>query len=101
MAINKQAPGATPLDPDEANDLIPSHITTKEQLKIGGLTELGIVAKRKGCLKKSLFVTCTNTCSEKHGNGQENSERQKKISVLHRNKLLYDYETCLKIPEHK
>ena len=32
MAINKQAPGATPLDPDEANDLIPSHITTKEQL---------------------------------------------------------------------
>jgi len=32
MAINDHAAGATPLDPDEAEGLIPSHITTKEQL---------------------------------------------------------------------
>ena len=32
MAINEHAPGATPLDPDEVEGLIPSHITTREQL---------------------------------------------------------------------
>ena len=32
MAIIGHAPGATPLDPDEVDGLIPSHITTKEQL---------------------------------------------------------------------
>ena len=32
MAVNGQTPGTTPLDPDEAEGLLPSHITTKGQL---------------------------------------------------------------------
>ncbi len=32
MRLNEYPPGATPLDPDEMRDLVPSHVSSREQL---------------------------------------------------------------------
>ena len=73
--------GATPLDPDETEDLLLSHITTREelnqweQLNIGDAEEWAFSRNHKDLLANRSSAGCIKKCSAKSGPGPDNSAK--------------------------
>ena len=83
----KYAKGATPLSPDEIDNLIPSHLTTQKQLdeweqyNIVQATNWAFNRKRTDYCQLFLLRRCIRKCLIKLGFGQDHLERGKLIWV--------------------